>query len=83
MNFQYCEWNQPPKAVEQIKGNGVIVTRNVTSINRDGEVVYVGESAIMSETAYAAYLGAKEVAARRENEIIDETIENLINEGVI
>ena len=81
MNFQYCEWNQQPKSVEQIKGNRVIVTRNVTEVVRDGEKVYIGESAIMSETAYAAYVGAKEVAAKREQEIVDETILNLIEEG--
>lgn len=81
MNFQYCEWNQPPKSVEQIKGNRVIVTRSVTEAERDGEKVYIGESAIMSETAYAAYVGAKEVAAKREQEIVDETILNLIEEG--
>lgn len=79
--FEHTEWDALPPNVRKIVGNRVIVARNVHTEERDGHTVWVGESAIMSESAYAAYLGAQAVAAKREQEIQDETILNLINEG--
>lgn len=78
--FKRCEFNTMPAAVRR-EGATYIVTRNVTEVERDGEIAYVGEIAYMSESAYFAYAGATEVAARREQEIVDETILNLIEEG--
>lgn len=81
MQFIATDWDSKPAEARPIKGGKVIVTRNVVEAERDGVTYYAGESAIMTETAYAAYVGAKEVAAKREQEIVDETILNLIEEG--
>lgn len=81
MQFIATDWDSKPAEARPVKGGKIIVTRNVVEAKRDGVTYYTGESAIMTETAYAAYLGAKEVAAKREQEIVDETILNLIEEG--
>ena len=81
--FKYVEWNEMPQPSKKIRGGKVVVTRNVTQSERDGVVFYYGEMAIMSEASYAAYVGAKEVMARRENEIIDDYTLSLIEEGVL
>lgn len=81
MQFIATDWDSKPAEARPIKGGKIIVTRNVVEVERDGVTYYTGESAIMTETAYAAYVGAKEVAAKREQEIVDETILNLIEEG--
>lgn len=78
--FKACEFNEMPQPVKAENGK-YIVTRNVEAVERDGATVYIGEIAFMTESAYAAYIGAKEVAAKREQEIVDETILNLIEEG--
>lgn len=44
---------------------------------------YVGESAIMSETAYASYAGATQVETKRENAIIDQYTQELIEGGIL
>lgn len=81
--FKYSEWNEMPPIVRQIKDGNVRITRNITATQRDGETVYVGECAVMTAVEYAAYVGAKEVAQKREQEIADETILALIEEGSI
>ena len=81
--FKRAEANEMPRAVEPLKYGRVRVNRNVKMETRDGATVYVYESAVMSESAYAAYVGAKEVAQKREQEIADETILALIEEGSI
>lgn len=81
--FKYSEWNKMPPAIHQMKDGNVRITRNVAAIQRDGEMVYVGECAVMTAAGYAAYVGAKEVAQKREQEIADETILALIEEGSI
>ena len=78
--FKKCEFNAFPPEVKEENGK-YIVTRNIEKVEREGTTVYVGEIAFMTESAYAAYVGAKEVAAKREQEIVDETILNLIEEG--
>lgn len=78
--FVKAEWNARPPAAANNHGI-VVVTRNVEEVERDGIAMYVGEVARMSESAYAAYVGAMEVAAKREQEIVDETILNLVEEG--
>lgn len=81
--FEYTEWDAMPPNMRKIVGNRVIVARNVHTEERDGRTVWVGESAIMSESAYAAYSGAAEAEKRRENAIIDEYTEQLIKGGII
>ncbi len=81
--FKRTEAADRPRDVEPLKYCRVRVNRNVTTETRDGATVYVYESAIMTEAAYAAYVGAKEVAQKREQEIADETILALIEEGSI
>lgn len=83
MQFIATDWDSKPAEARPIKGGKVIVTRNVVEAERDGVTYYTGESAIMTETAYAAYLGAKEVASKREQEIVDDFVEELIKEGMI
>lgn len=80
--FVKSEWGgRRPEPVKKTPSGKLVVSRNVEAVERDGETVYVGECAIMSEQAYAAYSGAVEVAQRREQEIVDETVLNLIEEG--
>lgn len=81
--FKLAEWNMKPPRVEALKGKMVRVTRKVEAVERDGVTVWRGEAAIMSETQYAAYVGAQEAAARREAEVIDDYTLQLIEEGVI
>lgn len=81
--FEHTEWDALPPNVRKIVGNRVIVARNVHTEERDGRTVWVGESAIMSESAYAAYSGAAEAEKQRENAIIDEYTEQLIKGGII
>ena len=79
--FKRTEAADRPRDVEPLKYGRVRVNRNVTTETREGATVYVYESAIMTEAAYAAYVGAREVAQKREQEIVDETILALIEEG--
>ena len=81
--FKRTESATRPRDVEPLKYGNVRVNRNVEETERDGATVFVYESAVMSEAAYAAYVGAKEVAQKREQEIADETILALIEEGSI
>lgn len=81
--FEYTEWGALPPNVRKIVGSRVIVSRNVRAEERDRRTVYVGESAVMSESAYAAYVGAKEVETRRENDVIDEYTLDLIEKGIL
>ena len=80
--FTYAEFGgtKPPTAEKDENGT-YTVTRNVREVARNGETVYVGEVALMREAAYAAYVGAQEAEVRREQEIVDETVLNLIEEG--
>lgn len=83
IEFKQAEWNAKPPAVHPIKGGMVRVTRKVESFERDGVTMWRGECAVMSEAAYAAYMGAQEAAERREAEIIDDYTMSLIEGGVI
>lgn len=80
--FKYCEWNASPASVTKERDT-YIVTRNVTTQARDGITVYVGEIAFMSESAYAAYIGSQQVETKREDAIIDDYTQELIEEGLI
>lgn len=79
--FKYTEYNERPPTVQRLKGGKVRVARNIQSFEREGETFYSCEMAIMSESAYTAYEGAREVALKREADIVDETILTLIEEG--
>lgn len=81
--FKLAEWNAKPPAVHPTKGGMVRVTRKVEAFERDGVTMWRGECAVMSEAAYAAYMGAQEAAERREAEIIDDYTMSLIEGGVI
>lgn len=81
--FKRTEWNERPAETVRLKDGRYIVTRKVEEVEREGTTVFVGESAIMTETQYAVYVGAKEVAERREAEIIDDYTMSLIEGGVI
>jgi len=81
--FSQCEWNDCPKAVEMPKDGSYRVNRNATAVDRDGATVYRGETAIMTANAYAAYIGSQQAESRRENAIIDEYTQELIEEGLI
>ena len=83
IEFKTAEWNERPPAVQPVKGGMVRVARKVESFEREGATLYKGECAIMSEAAYAAYVGAMEVTERREAEIIDDYTMSLIEGGVI
>ena len=83
IEFKATEWNTKPPSAQPIKGGMVRVARKVESFEREGTTLYKGECAIMSEAAYAAYVGAMEVAERREAEIIDDYTMSLIEGGVI
>lgn len=83
IEFKVAEWNERPPAVQPVKGGMVRVSRKVEPVERDGVTVWRGEYAVMSEAAYAAYLGAQEAAERREAEIIDDYTMSLIEGGVI
>lgn len=81
--FKIAEWNSKPPEVQRLRHGGVRVTRNVEAVERDDETVWRGECAIMSDAAYAAYVGAREVEQRRESEVIDDYTLALIEEGVL
>lgn len=81
--FKRTESVTRPREVEPLKYGNIRVNRNVEEVERDGTTVYIYESAVMTEAAYAAYVGAREVAQKREQEIADETILALIEEGSI
>lgn len=79
--FKRTEWSgRPPE--HAIDGAGRhLVARNVNAVARDGAVAWVGELAIMDDAAYGAYLGSQEAERKREQEIVDETVLGLIEEG--
>ena len=79
--FQRTEWARRPAEVERDGAGHYLVSRNIEAVECEDGTAYVGELAIMDEAGYAAYLGAKEVAAKREQEITDEVILALIEEG--
>lgn len=86
--FKKVIWNERPRAVTKLADGRYRVTRKVELVSDTDETgtvheSYYGEEAIMSEAAYAAYVGAMEVAERREQEIIDDYTMELINGGVI
>ncbi len=81
--FKRTEAADRPRDVEPLKYGKVRVNRNVTTETRDGATVYVYETAIMTEAAYAAYVGAQEAEARREAAVIDDYTLALIEEGVL
>lgn len=82
MPFRYAEWGtRKPEEVEKSECGALLVSRNVRAVERDGSTVYVGELAIMTVEGYSAYVGAQAVAAKREQEIQDETVLKLIEEG--
>lgn len=81
--FKRAESATRPRDVEPLKYGNVRVNRNVEETERDGATVYVYESAVMSEAAYAAYVGAKEAEAKREAAVIDDYTLALIEEGVL
>lgn len=81
--FKRTEWNERPAAAKRLPSGGWYVTRNVTTEERDGATVWVGESAFMDAAEFAAYEGAKEAIARREAEVIDDYTMSLIEGGVI
>lgn len=83
IEFKVAEWNERPPAVQPVKGGMVRVSRKVEPVERDGVTVWRGEYAVMSEAAYAAYLGAQEAEARREAAVIDDYTMSLIEGGVI
>ena len=77
-------WDTEPHDFDTLK-NGVRVNldiRQVSVADGDGTVTkWRSRSCVMSAPEFAAYLGARSVAAKREQEIVDETVLNLINEG--
>ncbi len=83
IEFKMAEWNERPPAVQPVKGGLVRVSRKVEPVERDGVTVWRGEFAVMSEAAYAAYMGAQEAEAKREAEVIDDYTLSLIEEGVL
>ena len=83
IEFKKAEWNAKPPAVQPVKGGMVRVSRKVEPVERDGVTVWRGEYAVMSEAAYAAYLGAQEAEAKREAAVIDDYTLSLIEGGVI
>ena len=81
--FKLTESATRPREVEPLKYGNVRVNRNVEEVERDGTTVFVYESAVMTEAAYAAYAGAKEAEAKREAAVIDDYTLALIEEGVL
>ena len=78
-----AEWNEQPPAVMRTRRGEVRVTRGGVETERDGATVWTGETATMTEAAYAAYVGAQEAEARREAAVIDDYTLALIEEGVL
>lgn len=83
MLFKPTEWNDRPPSHKKMPDGSWFVTRNVEPFERDGVTFYRGESAYMSATEFAAYVGAKEAESRRESDIIDDYTLALIEEGVL
>lgn len=86
--FKITIWNEAPRAAVKLPDGRWRVSRNVERVEElceDGRIgtYYRGEEALMGEAAYAAYVGAMEVAERREAEIIDDYTMSLIEGGVI
>lgn len=81
--FRTTMWNSKPPEVAALKGGRVRVARNLSQVTTEDGTFWHGESAIMTADAYAAYEGARQVALKREQEIADETILALIEEGSI
>lgn len=84
--FKVIVWDSEPAEFENLKDGKCRVNVSVEKVTHTAEdgrevVQYKSLSKVMAGAEVAAYLGAKSVAARRENEIIDETILNLIEEG--
>jgi hypothetical protein len=81
--FTRTESATRPREVEPLKYGNVRVNRKVEEVKRDGTTVFVYESAVMTEAAYAAYVGAQEAEAKREAAVIDDYTLALIEEGVL
>ena len=81
--FKRAEWNEKPPAVMRTRRGEFRVTRGVVETERDGATIWAGETATMTEAAYAAYVGAQEAEARREAAVIDDYTLALIEEGVL
>lgn len=81
--FKYAECDSRPPEVKALRNGDVRVARKIESREQDGKTVWACEMAVMTPTEYAAYVGAKEVAERREAEIIDDYTMSLIEGGVI
>lgn len=81
--FRTTVWNRKPPEVAALKNGRIRVTRNVVETSSEDGTFYQGESAVMTTAEYAAYQGASQVALRREQDIADETILALIEEGSI
>lgn len=81
--FTKCEWNEAPASIEKLNNGSYRVNRNVRTMEKDGITTYVGETAVMTEVVYSAYIGAREVEISHEDEIIDNYTQELIEEGII
>ena len=81
--FRTTVWNNKPPEVAVLKSGKVRVARSLVQFTNEDGTFWRGESAIMTADAYAAYEGARQVALKREQEIADETILALIEEGSI
>lgn len=86
--FNITIWNEAPRAAVKLPDGRWRVTRNVERVEEPGEgggtvAYYKGEEALMSEAAYAAYIGACGVEVKRKDEIIDDYTMELIEGGVL
>lgn len=83
------EWNACPEPSKKLQNGSVLVTRNVEAVEITDEVdgeprastIWRGESCRMSEAAYSAYAAMQEIVLKHEEEIVDKTIIQLIEEG--
>lgn len=82
--FKMTQWNSQPAEFEETGSGKFRINRNVRKVEtEDGSSVYEGESAVVTEPGLMAYQGAVQVKTKREQEIYDDTIEELIEEGVL
>lgn len=75
--FHKVLWDKEPMAVETIADGKVRVNTNIKPNGEQFESI----SCEMSAAEAAAYFGAQAFAFKREQEIQDEVILNLIEEG--
>ena len=78
------ESNDKPLDAEKVANGRYILRRNIEKVNNsEGSVSYKYEERIVSDLEYSVIDAIKAINVKRESEIIDEFVLQLIEEGDI